>query len=294
MFYIVQMIVSGTVVRPRIFSDEDCAQKAFIGLVREHCATAFAQYCDVNEKDPESFVSAKSFADTRGREEICFCFWEQNPEAAEGMSKMEPTISQGRESVLKAVTKTQQQILGVQTELQGLTVKLCDMSQELIRLQNLFGDNREGAGSEEISAVPEWSKPTPDAPDKKYQTAEWQDFVQSLIQMCGGNWAEFPLLSRQDWRHAVYSNHTTPHYWEWVAITIDQSIERAKGSGYAVQEDDQKRGYFTYLTPTGELSSAPYEMEDLAWCAAGLHAAHEEATQGGVAFMEKGVRGTGQ
>lgn len=278
MLYIVQMIVSGTGAPPRVFADQTCAQTAFIALVREHRAAAFAEYCAIHEADPESFATAKAFASTRGEEDVCFCYWELDLDADGVAAKQVQLPLPSREPVLKAVTETQQQILGVQTELRGLAEKLTGMSQELIRLQNLLGAAGEGAGSDEAAGVAELSKPVSDALDEKYQTAEWQDFVQTLIQMCGGNREEFPLLSRQDWRHAVYSNHTTLQYWEWVAITIDQSIARAKANGYAVEEDGEKSGHFAYLTPTGERSSTLYEMEDLAWCAAGLHATQEGGT----------------
>ncbi len=278
--YIVQMIVSGTVAPPRVFADQTCAQRAFIALVREHRAADFSEYCAINEADPESFATAKAFAGTGGGEDACFCYWELALEADGVAAKQVQLSSQSREPVLKAAAETQQQVLGVQTELRGLTEKLTGMSHELIRLQKLIGDDEEGAGSEEASGAPELPKPEPGALDEKYQTAEWQDFVQSLIQMFGGNRGEFPLLSRQDWRQAVYNNHTTLQYWEWVAITIDQSIERAKANGYAIEEDGEQSGHFVYLTPTGERSSTLYEMEDLAWCAAGLHATQEDSTQG--------------
>jgi hypothetical protein len=275
--FIIQIIVSGTAAAPRIFVDQSIAQKAFIALVREHCAADFAEYCAVNEADPESFTTAKAFAETRGGEDVGFCYWELVSETDGVAASQVQLPSQNREPVLKAAAETQQQVLGVQTELRGLAEKLTGMSQELIRLQTLLGDDEEGAGSTGSSDAPELSKPAPDALDEKYQTAEWHEFVLSLIRMCGGNWAEFPLLSRQDWRHAVYSSHTTLQYWEWVAITIDQSIERARVNGYAVEEDGEKSGYFAYLTPTGERSSTLYEMEDLAWCAAGLHATQEDS-----------------
>ncbi len=279
MLYFVQMIASGTVAPPRVFADPTCAQRAFIALVREHRAADFAEYCAINKADPEAFTTAKAFAAAGGGEGTCFDYWELALEAGGGAAKHLQPPSQGREPVLKAAAETQQQVLGVQTELRGLADKLTGMSQALIGLQNMLGDDGEGAGSDRTSGAPELSKPVADALDAKYQTAEWQDFVQSLIQMCGGNWGEFPLLSRQDWRQAVYGNQTTLPYWEWAAITIDQSIERAKTNGYTIEEDGEQSGHFAYITPTGERSSTLYEMADLAWCAAGLHAAQEGRTQ---------------
>jgi len=277
--YIVQMINSGAVEPPRVFADPTWAQRAFIALVREHRATAYAEYCAGQEADPESFAGAKAFADSGVGEDICFCYWELVLETDGVAEKQWQLAAQSKEPVLKAAAETQQQVLGVQTELRGLAEKLTGMSQELIRLQNLLSGEGQEAGSDDASGAPELSNPAPKALDEKYQTAEWQDFVQSLIRMCGGNWGEFPLLSRQDWRETVYSDHTTPPYWEWVAITIDQAIETARTSGYAVVEDGEQSGHFAYLTPTGKRSSTLYEMEDLAWCAAGLHATQEDNTE---------------
>jgi len=276
MLYIIQMIAPRTVAPPRTFADQTIAQSAFIALIREHRETAFAQYCSNNETDLESFATAKAFAGTLVAEDILFCYWELDFDDDGADTKQLPFSSQNREPVLKAAAETQQRVLSVQTELRSLTEKLTDMNQELFRLQNLLGNDVGGAGSNEASATPELPKPQPDEMDEKYQTAEWQDFVQSLIRMCGGNQSDFPLLTRHDWRQAVYSSHTSLQYWEWVAITIDHSIERAKTDGYAIEEDSEKSGHFTYLTPTGERSSTLYELEDLAWCAAGLYAAQKD------------------
>jgi|GEM_PF-615506 len=277
--YIVQRIVPGMVAPPRVFADQACAQTAFVALVREHRAVDFAKYCASNEADAEAFATAKAFADSGGGENACFCYWELVPEAGGVAGKHLLIPPQSGEPVLKAVEETQQQVLGVQTQLRSLTEKLTGMSQELIRLQNLLGDDGKEVVADEASGAAELSKPMPNALDEKYQTAEWQEFVQSLIRMCGGNRGEFPLLPRQDWRQAVYDNHSTLPYWEWAAISIDQSIERAKTTGYAIEEDGEQSGHFTYLTPTGERSSTLYEMEDLAWCAAGLHATQRDCTQ---------------
>ncbi len=274
MLYIVQMITSGTASHPKAFANQAQAQKAFTDLVREHCEEGFAEYCARIGADPASFSTAKAFADAGSRGELTVHYWELSLEEEEEKTIRSQQPSPSRKPVLKAAAETQQQVLGVQAELRGLTEKLAGMSQELIRLQDLLGDESDEAA--EVSDAPELSQPEPEPLDDKYQTAEWQDFVQSLIQMCGGNFGEFPLISRQDWRHAVYSNQTTLQYWEWVAMTIDQSIERAKAGGYAVEADREQAGHFAYLTPTGERSSTLYELEDLAWCAAGLHAAQED------------------
>jgi len=277
--YLIQVIVSGRPAPPRVFADQDSAQKAFIAMIRDHCADEFANYCAVNQSDPESFATAKAFAGTGGGENACFGYWERAPEP-DGVAARDPQLPpQNREPVLKAAAETQQQVLAVQADLRGLTEKLTGMSQVLIRLQNLFGDDGAGPGPDRASGAPELPQPAPDPLDEKYQTAEWQDFVRSLIQLCGGNWGEFPLLSRQDWRQSVYGNRTTLSYWDWAAKTIDQSIERAKTGGYAVEEDGEQSGNFVYLTPSGERSSTLYEMEDLAWCAAGLHAARQDSTK---------------
>lgn len=280
MLYIIQRIVSPAVTPPRIFTDQTSAQTAFVALVHEHRAADFARYCASNGGNSESFATAKAFADSVGEEDAGFCYWERDLEAEGGAAKQLNLPSHSREPLLKATAETQQQVLGVQTQLRSLTEKLTSMSQELIRLQNLLAEEGNGSAPDQAAGAAELPQPRPDALDEKYQTANWQEFVQSLIQMCGGNRAEFSLLPRQDWRQAVYDNHTTLPYWEWVAIAIDQSIERARTTGYAVEEDGEQSGHFAYLTPTGERSATLYDLEDLAWCAAGLHATHEDSTLG--------------
>ena len=275
MLYVIQMIDSGTYLPPRVFADQVRAQKAFVTLVREHHPAEFANYCAAHTADPESFATAQAYAGEGVGKEACFCYWElvlEDDGGAENHLQLPP---QSRQSVLKSVADTQQHVLGVQAGLRGLAEKLTGMSQELIELQKKLGDDGNAVGSQEVSGAPEVPEPGSNVLDEKYQTEEWQEFVQSLIQMCGGNWGEFPLLSRHDWRQAVYGNETTLPYWEWVAITIDQAIERAKARGYGIVEDEEESGYFAYVTPAGERSSTLYEMEDLAWCAAGLHAAQE-------------------
>lgn len=273
MHYVVQMIGPETAAPPRIFADQTCARRAFIALVHEHRAAAYAQFCAGHGSDPENFATAKAFADSGGGQSARFCYWELAAEADGVASKHLPLPPANREAVLKAAAETQQQLLGTQTQLRSLTDKLTGMSQELIRLQHLLGAAGEEPGAAAASGAAEFSKPRPVALEEKYQSAEWQEFIQALMRMCGGNRGEFPLLPRQAWRQAVYDNPTTLPYWEWVAITIDQAIARAKSSGYAIEEDADQSGHFAYRTPTGEHSSTRYEMEDLAWCAAGLHAA---------------------
>lgn len=279
MVYLVQMIKAGAVVQPWVYVDPTSAQQAFLVLVQEHAAADFSQYCALHGADGESFAAAQAFAATAGGKDASFFY---RPLALEGEGEAAKPLQlplTSRKPALSALTETQKQVLGVQADLRALTEKLTGMSQELIRLQSLLGDGGEGEAAKPTE-VPELIKPKADALEEKYQTAEWQDFIQSLIGMCGGNRGEFPLLSRQDWRQAVYDNHTMLQYWEWVAFTIDQAIERAKTRGYTIEEDGAQSGHFAYLTPTGERSATVYEMEDLAWCAAGLDAARRDRAQG--------------
>ena len=264
MLYLVQIITSGGEMPPRIFVNRTRAQLAFVDLVREHCADQGA--------DPQDFAAAKALADSVEEGSPRCCYWELELEEADSTVVQKSLAGQERETILQAASDTQQKALGVQTELRGLTEKLTGLSQELIRFQNLLGEEGEDVAA--VAAPPAEAPPEkePEVLDEKYQTAEWQGFVQSLSKMCGGNWGEFPLISRQDWRQAVYSDQTSLPYWEWTAIVIDQAIERARAGGYAVEEDAKEKGQFAYLTPTGERSEKLYEQEDLAWCAAGLHA----------------------
>lgn len=272
MYYVVQMILAGETNPPKIFVDQFLAKQTFVSLVREHLAEEYAGYCASTEADPDSFKSAHAFAKTLLDEDTCIYHWEVNVEKSEHPGKDHPLSHPTSESFLEATSNAQQQILCVQTELRNLAEQLTGISQEFLRLQ-------QQADAEDMDGpvvAPELVEPAPENLDEKYQTEEWRDFVQTLTQLCGGNWGEFPLLPRQDWRKAVYDNDTTQQYWEWVAITIDKSINRAKLSGYTIEENGEQSGHFNYISPVGERSTTSYEMEDLAWCAAGLHASQED------------------
>lgn len=276
MFYVIQMIDSGIISPPQIFNSQDKARTAFSNLVREHAGETFSRYCAVNGLEAESFAAARAFAMEDTRLDVSFSYWELASETNGTNGESLAPAGVGRESALKVAAETQQQVLGVQSELRILGEKLTAMSQELIRFQNLFGEDRAVAVLDATIGPEETSPPDEPGLAEKYQTSDWQAFVQSLIQMCGGNWGEFPLLSRQDWRQAVYSNQSSLPYWDWAAISIDRAIEKARTSGYAVEEDDAQFGYYYYRTPAGERSSTLHELEDLAWCEAGLHAFRRE------------------
>jgi ADP-ribose pyrophosphatase YjhB (NUDIX family) len=106
---------------------------------------------------------------------------------------------------------------------------------------------------------------------EKHATAEWKAFVQSVMNMCGGSREEFHLFNRQDWRQAVYSDKTGLEYWEWVAVQIDDHIEKARQAGYAVVEDPDQPGSYRLRAPDGTVGDVADETEDEAWCRAGLH-----------------------
>jgi len=272
MVYVVQLILSGETKPPKIFVDQSLAKQAFVALVRGHLAEKYAGYCAGTGAEPDSFQSAQAFAETLFEEDTCVYYWEVNVEKSEHPSKDCLLSKPTSESLLEATSNTQQQILCVQTELRNLAEQLTGISQELLGLQKP-ADEEDKDGPD---AAPELEEPAPDILDEKYQTEEWREFIRSITQMCGGNWGEFPLLPRQDWRKAVYDNDTTQQYWDWVAITIDKSINRARLSGYTIEENGEQSGHFNYISPAGERSTTNYEMEDLAWCAAGLHASQDD------------------
>ncbi|MBW2519780.1 MAG: hypothetical protein JRD88_05430 [Deltaproteobacteria bacterium] len=271
MLYIIQKITSGQAEPPKVFADQNSARAAFTDLVHQTSAADFHTYCTRQHADPDSFATALAFAENENTQGAYCCYWELAVEAA-GAAHTQQLAEQNSASALQSVTEVQQHVLAVQTELHGLSEKLSDMSQELLRLHKQLSNDQEQVDSTGASGAGKRPDLVPDEQDEKYQTAEWRDFVQSLIQMCGGNRGEFPLLSRHDWRQAIYDNQTTLEYWDWVAIAIDVSIERARANGYSIEEDNAQKGHFAFLAPSGERSSILYEMEDLAWCAAGLHA----------------------
>ena len=107
---------------------------------------------------------------------------------------------------------------------------------------------------------------------EKYTTKEWTDYVESIKGMCGGNRSEYHLFTRADWRQAVYSNATGFEYWQWVAVRIDEVIEKAQKAGYTVVDDPQCPGHYRFKTPDGVMNDISCAAEGEAWCRAGLDA----------------------
>ena len=270
MLFVVQMSEAGEPAAPAVFADAEAARAAYLALVEKNWSAAYAGYCKRNAFDAASFEAARAFAQALGEPETKrLHYWELSV-GGEGIPRGQ------RQQFLQAARETQKQSLAVRTELHGLSEKLTDLSQELVRLQGLVEEEKAADQDKEkpqpAPAAPQPSEALSSERDEKYQTSEWQDFVQSLIMMCGGNRAEFPLISRHDWRQAVYSSLTGLQYWEWVAVRVDQAIETARNGGYRIEESDDEPGRFVYLTPTEERSEESYDLEDMAWCAAGLHA----------------------
>jgi ADP-ribose pyrophosphatase YjhB (NUDIX family) len=106
---------------------------------------------------------------------------------------------------------------------------------------------------------------------EKYATDEWKAYVETVKRICGGNRGEFHLFNRHDWRLAVYSDATALEYWEWVAVQIDDHIEKARHAGYTVVEDTGQPGCYRFRAPDGTVGDRADETEDEAWCRAGLH-----------------------
>ena len=267
----IQKVISGQAQPPNVYTDQNSAKAAFTELVRQTSAVDFQEYCDSHHADPGSFDTAIAFAENENKQGDYCCYWELDVDDGR-TAHIQKNPEQNSASALKSVTDVQQHVLAVQTELHGFSERLSGMSQELLRLHKQLSGNQQQADASVTPGIRAMTDSVPDEQDEKYQTTEWRDFVQSLIQMCGGNRGEFPLLSRHDWRQAIYDNQTTLEYWDWVAITIDVSIERAKAHGYRIEEDGTQKGHFAFLAPSGERSATLYEMEDLAWCAAGIHA----------------------
>ena len=279
MLHIVQVVLSGGAEMPKVYCDERTAQAAFVDCAKKYWAQSYAAHCERNGVDSACFTSAQEFVakfDLADRSRIHY--WPVTPEDAVtgGTSSMQPVLEALKElrERIERLAKDVQQASGVVRE--GLT-ELLENIAELTG--NVTCVAPQPASESDIpgrlTAVARPSAPTPlEAPQlavDTYNSKEWKEYVDAIKNMCGGNRSEFHLLTRYDWRQAVYSEQTSLEYWEWVAATIDHYIEKAQQAGYSVVADRDQPGYYRFMTPDGIVSDISNEAEGEAWCRAGLH-----------------------
>ena len=288
MLHIVQVIMSGSAEVPQLFVKKERAEAAYVEAVKKYWRQSYAAYCEQNGVAGDSYASAQAFVasfDLADRSRIHH--WILDPEDAETGSDSTALEAQREQA--------RQLIAGME---QASDIFKSGLS-ELRALSEGRGDAEAGTtgqpaeGSQSFqpgaaampfsdpfpstypgmlpSATPV-ENPAPPMPDsEQYNTKEWKDYVNSIMQMCGGNRAEYHLFKRADWRQAVYHDETKFEYWDWVAFQIDEHIEKAQKADYSVIEDPEQPGNFRFQTPTGEASDITTETEGEAWCRAGLH-----------------------
>jgi len=269
MLHIVQVVLAGSAETPRVFADEAAAQAAFVECAKKYWAQSYAAWCERNGVDGGSFGVAQGFVasfDLADRSRVHY--WAVSPEDAgdDVLPAQRARIEQLAREVAEAagaVRKGAEELLAAVAGSGG--DDSARSSQPAPPARDVNKPGRLAAAEMPAPAAPPDAAP-PSA--RKRDTAAWKTYVQSIMNMCGGSREEFHLFNRHDWRQAVYGNETGLEYWEWVAEQVDDHIEKARQAGYTVLED---QGSYRYRAPDGTVGDAADEMEDEAWCRAGLH-----------------------
>jgi hypothetical protein len=279
MLHIVQVVLSGSAETPKVYLDEGAARAAFVDCAKMYWAQSYAAYCERNGVDSALFSSAQAFVatfDLADRSRIHY--WPITPEdeAAGGAGSLLPGVEalKERRGLIERLVRDLEQASGAVREgLTGLLETIAELTGDVTGV--VARPVGETAAPGRLAAA---EPPTPPAPEPApqpaadmYNTQEWKEYVEDIKNMCGGNRSEFHLFTRYDWRQAVYSEQTSFEYWEWVAATIDQYIEKAQQAGYSVVADPDEPGRYRFRTPDGVVSDISSEAEGEAWCRAGLH-----------------------
>jgi hypothetical protein len=280
MLHIVQVVLAGGAEIPRVFFDETAAQAAFVACAKRYWAQSYAAYCERDGVNGDFFSSAQAFVatlDLADRSRIHY--WNVTPEdagagSASGLLPGAAALKERREHLLRVAREVEEASLTVRDGLTELLDAIAGLSGDAADtgVQPMKpGADQDAPGR---LATTELSSPAPEAPQpsaERYNTREWKEYVESIKSMCGGNRSEFHLFNRYDWRQAVYGSETAFEYWEWVAVQIDEHIEKAQRAGYSVVDDPDKPGHYRFRTPEGVVSDISNEAEGEAWCRAGLH-----------------------
>ncbi len=277
MLHIVQVVLSGNAEAPKLYLDEVAAQAAFVECAKTYWAQSYAAYCERNGVDSTQFSSAQAFIaslDLADRSRIHY--WTLTPEdaGAAGLASLPglAELNKRREEIELLVRDVEQASGAVSRGLTELleTVAVLTGEGTGVAAPPAVKDAPGHLAAAEVPSTPPTETP-PQPSAEMYTTKEWQEYVESIKNMCGGNRSEFHLFTRHDWRQAVYSGQTSFEYWEWVAATIDHYIEKAQQAGYSVVEDPDKPGCYRFKTPGGVVSDISNEAQGEAWCRAGLH-----------------------
>jgi hypothetical protein len=274
MVHLVQVLLSGCAEAPRAFCEETAARTAYVAAAKKYWAQSYAAYCERSGLDSNDFASAQAFVagfDLAERSRLHY--WTIKAEDAPGGQLAGLTVLQeGRQRLAQLAATLEQTSAAVREELTLLLASITPLPDETaVAAPRPTGaaDSPRSLGGTEPAAAPVKAAVQP-ATDT-YNTKEWHDYVETIKNMCGGNRSEYHLFTRQDWRQAVYSNQTAFEYWQWVAATIDDHIERAQQAGYGVEPALDMPGHYRFRTPDGSLSDSLSPAEGEAWCRAGLH-----------------------
>ena len=279
MLHIVQVVLSGIAEIPKLFIDEAKAESAYVECAKEYWAQSYSAYCDQNNVSRNCFSSAKAFVKTLDSVDTSkINYWIVKPEDT-GLDKLNllllgpESIEERREHILRLTKEVEQASLAVKEGLTELLDKIAGLADNVNGLDVLLTDDQYVDRPEGDIGLPPSKLPqeVPEEIDEKYKTPEWEKYVESIKNLCGGSWSEFRLFTRHDWRQEVYGNSTSFEYWEWVAAKIDNCIGKAENAGYSVFEDSDQPGQYKFKTPDGIGSELSCNTEEEAWCHACLH-----------------------
>jgi hypothetical protein len=279
MLHIVQVVLSGVAVIPKLFIDEAQAQSAFVECAKEFWAQSYPLYCERNAVSKDSFSAAQGFFksfDLADRNKVNY--WILKPEDM-GLGAVGPgsagadSSAEQREHIQRLTREAKQTTLVVKEELTLLLDKLAALTDNVTCLDSLLTDENKAETPEDDSEGTFSIIPSEELEeiDEQYTTPEWKFYVSSVRNLCGGSWSEFPLFTRHDWRQDVYGNYTSLEYWEWVAIKIDTCTKMAKKAGYSVIAESDQAGQYRFISADGVESELSWSSQEEAWCHAAFH-----------------------
>ena len=281
MLHIVQVVLAGSAEPPKVFLDKLKAEAMFVDCAKTYWAQSYAAFCERGSLESNSFAAAQAFVasfDLADRSRVLF--WSVTPEDADPgeLQSLLPgaaALMAQREQIRQMVHDVEQASATVRDGVSGLLEIVATLTGHSVGEPVQTPTPAVGQDVPGLLTVapsqPAAEAPKPAVDPEQYTTKEWQDYVESIKNMCGGNRGEFHLFTRADWRDAVYSNRTSFEYWQWVAVTIDEHIEQAQKAGYTVVEDPDAAGRYRFKTPDGVLGEVSCDAQGDAWCRAGLH-----------------------
>lgn len=278
MLHIVQVVLPGSVETPQVFIDKAKAEAAFVACATTYWKQSYAVYCAAENADADSFAAAQAFVatfDLADRSRVHYWSVPLEDGGADGLERLLPgaaLLQERREQIQRLAAEVEQASGDVRTGLTELLETIGGLTATAAPARRTPPSTaaRSQPGRLRSSAVPT-APSEAHPPNSTYAPEERQAYVGSIMHLSGGNRSEYKLLTRADWRQAVYSDETTLEYWDWVADQLDEHIEKAQQAGYAVIDDPEQSGCYWFQTPEGVISDVPSKAAGEAWCRAGLH-----------------------